>query len=266
MQQAELQQDIERFTAVFLERVAQSMTKLEASDRADVSDAALRGNLRYASSALDIASGSLPEVDLLDLLVFIRLSRRVLEEHWIPELYGEEGRDLDEVFQRSEHELWRIADKIMSEGAKRELLGLIDEWRAENPKQVRVEGIRLLDFSERVGELAGERSRKAGGLLSSVKSATQAADQALLLGERALFLVHRMPFVVRLHARLACREILTDAATLLFRDTGPIAEARARGRARVRRAFTSLGSRLLPKRRPRREVWDRESRREGDLG
>jgi hypothetical protein len=215
MHQAELQQDIERFTALFIERIAQAMEELEESDRPLVRTPALRKHILYASSALDIVSGSLPEVDLLDMLVFVRLSRVVLEEHWIPELYGDEGRDLVEAFQRSESELWQIADKLMNESQKRDLMALIDDWRAENPKQVRVEGIRLLDFSQRAGKVATERDKQTQGLLSSVKLATRTADQALLLGERAMFLIHRLPSVMRLQARLACREIVADVVTPL---------------------------------------------------
>jgi hypothetical protein len=233
MHQAELQQDIERFTAQFLERVTQATEALEASTRSAVSTSALRKNVLYASSAIDIVSGSLPEVDLLDMLVFVRLSRLVLEEHWIPQLYGDDGRDLVDVFRTSESELWQIADKAMGESQKSDLMTLIDGWRAENPNQVRVEGIRLLDFSKRVGDAATERDKQAHGLLSSVKSATQRADDALLFGERAMFLLHRMPFLLRLQARLMCREIVADVVTpLLRRRPGAVAVLR-RGLAYV---------------------------------
>jgi hypothetical protein len=46
-----------------------------------------------------------------------------------------------------------------------------------------------------------------------VKVAARTANQALLLSERALFLVHRLPFLWRLQARLAAREMLSDALT-----------------------------------------------------
>jgi hypothetical protein len=47
-------------------------------------------------------------------------------------------------------------------------------------------------------------------VLGSVKAATQAADQAILLAERGLFLANRMPFLFRLQARLGAREVLGD--------------------------------------------------------
>src|SRR5262249_7246549 len=154
-------------------------------------------------------------VNLLDMLVFVRLSREVVEEYWVPEVYGTGGEELQHAYRKSEEELWTIADKVMDEPKKRDLMELIDQWRSANPGQNRVEGLRLGDFAAAAGEAARARAARAKGLLSSVRSATQAADQALLLAERARFLVHRMPFLIRLQTRLAAREILSDTVSHL---------------------------------------------------
>jgi hypothetical protein len=69
------------------------------------------------------------------------------------------------------------------------------------------------------------------GILSSVRTATRAANQALLLSERVLFLVNRMPSLWRLQARLGARELMSDALKEL--SQGPEAPiARLTGRAR----------------------------------
>jgi hypothetical protein len=52
-------------------------------------------------------------------------------------------------------------------------------------------------------------------LLASVKGATEEADEAILLGERAFFLANRLPFFVRHQVRLGSREVVGDAAGLL---------------------------------------------------
>ena len=44
-----------------------------------------------------------------------------------------------------------------------------------------------------------------------MRSASRAANQALLLSERGLFLFHRLPFLWRLQARLGVREVLGDS-------------------------------------------------------
>jgi hypothetical protein len=211
----ELQQELQRFTTQFADRVTQATEVLGSSPRAEVGDEALRKNLLYVSSAMEIASGASPEVNLLDMIVFVRLSRTALQRHWIPELYGEQGKDLAEVFARSERELDDLASRALSPAQRQQLASIVEAWLAENPGQVRVEGIRLSDFSAAAGSAAAERAGQARGLLASVKSATRAANQALLLSERGLFLFHRLPFLWRLQARLGAREILSDALVRL---------------------------------------------------
>jgi hypothetical protein len=215
LSEVELQHGLERFTTQFSDRITQAMEALQRSSRPGVRDEALRKNLLYVGSATEIATGQFPVVNLLDMTVFIRLSRAVLENHWIPVLYGAEGSRLAEVFARSDQELSALAQEVLSVSQFAQLADLVDAWLADNPTQVRVEGIRLSDFARVAGTAAAARASQAKGLLSSVKGATHTANQALLLSERALFLVHRLPFLWRLQARLAAREILGDAVSLL---------------------------------------------------
>jgi hypothetical protein len=211
----ELQQELERFTTQFSDRITQATATLERSGRDGVSDEALRKNLLYVSSAIEIATGPDPEINLLDMLVFIHLSRTILERHWIPRLYGQQGAELGEVFAKAEQELSNVADRAIGAAKREQVIALVDSWLAENPAQIRVEGVRLADFSAAAGSAAAERSLQVKGLLSSVKLAARTANQAMLLSERGLFLVHRLPFLWRLQARLAAREMMSDAVARL---------------------------------------------------
>jgi hypothetical protein len=173
-------------------------------------DAALRTGLRYASASIDIATGPLPEVNLVDMLVFLRLCRETFETYWMPKLYGDAGRAVLDAFRTSEDDLWRIAGRVLSPEQRTKLYALVEEWREENPNQFQVEGVRLMDFSVRAGQVETTRASQASGLLSSVRAATRAADQGLLIAERGVFLAHRVPFLLRLQARLGSREIIAD--------------------------------------------------------
>ena len=212
----ELQDALQRFTTDFTDRVTQAMEELERSSHAVVRDEALRKNLLYVSSALEIASGLDPEVNLLDMIVFVHLSRALLEKHWIPTTYRERGADVAAVFARAEQELQALADQALTPAQQAQVLNVVDTWLAENPQQIRVEGIRLADFARMAGSAAAQRAMQTKGLLSSVSTASRAANQALLLTERGLFLLHRMPSVWRLQARLAARDMTSDVATQLF--------------------------------------------------
>jgi hypothetical protein len=225
----ELQQEMQRFATQFTDRITQATEVLEeSSHRAEVRHEALRKNLRYIAAALEIATGPTAEINLVDMIVFVRLSRAVLERHWIPELYGDDGDDLTRIFARSDDELAAVAEKTLSLPQRQELATLVERWLADNPNQFRVEGIRFSDFSAAAGA-AG--AMEVQGFLSHVKTATRAASQALLLSERVLFLVNRMPSLWRLQARLGAREMLSDAVADL--SQGPEAPIpRLTGQAR----------------------------------
>ena len=227
----ELQQEMQRFATQFIDRVTQATETLEAcSHRPEVRDEALRKNLRYIGAALEIATGPIAEINLVDMMVFVRLCRAVLERHWIPELYGDDGAELAEIFATSDVDLSAVAAQSLPVAQRQQLASLIDSWLAANPDQFRVEGIRFSDFSAAAGA-AGERAMQVKGFLASVKTATRAANQALLLSERVLFLVNRMPSLWRLQARLGAREMLGDAVTRL--SDGPQAPvAKLAGEAR----------------------------------
>jgi hypothetical protein len=216
MQDIELQQLVQRQASQFCERIAQTLAPLGESPHRVVSDTAMNEMLLYVSSVIDIATGPLPEVNLIDMLVFLRLCREIVERHWIPEVYGAEGAGVAAVFAKSEDDLWRAAEPVLHEPQRREIESLIAEWRAENPDQIRVEGMRLDDIAQRAGTSARRRQERTKGLLSTVKSATRAADQARLLAERGIFLLNRLPFLWRLQARMTAREIVSDLIARLL--------------------------------------------------
>jgi hypothetical protein len=209
--QAELQQGLQRFTGEFGDRISQAMYEaIQGVPPDEASNTAMRMALVYESSALDIATEPYPEVGILDMVVFLRLGRITLAEYWVPKVLGERGRPLLSAFEKSEQAFWPIADKILSPDQKATIIADIDAWHREHPDQMRVEAIRFSDFAAEAGAVAKERAREASGMLASVKAATIATDQLVLMGERGLFLANRMPFLIRLQARLGAREMLGD--------------------------------------------------------
>lgn len=211
MTQAELRDSIERFTGQFLDRVADAVSELEVRDEPQLLQPALRQGAVYTSSLLDIATGQLPELNLLDMLVFMSLSRWVLERYWGPEVFGERCNSLIATFASGEQTLTEMSESILDEKQRQQLAELIVAWKDAHPNQIRVEWVRFQDFSTRSGEIAREQERRAAGLLGSVRSAAQTADQAVGIAERGLFLANRMPSLMRLQARLGVMETLDDS-------------------------------------------------------
>lgn len=238
----ELQEELERFTARFADRITQATAALDSSEHPRIRDEALRKNLLYVSSAMEIATGLSSETNLLDMVVFVRLCRAVLDRHWLPALYGRHGAELADAFANAEQQILAIASQALQPEQQAQLARVIDTWLADNPDQTRVEGVRLADFAATAGAAASERRGQATGLLSSVKTATRTANQAALLSERGLFLFHRMPSLWRLQARLGAREMLSDALVQLYEGPeSPIATLTARARQLARRGLLCVG-------------------------
>lgn len=209
--EVELQQDLQRFTGQFTDLITQAAsTAFDPSDSKQ-QQAALHRVLIWDSSALDIATGPFPEINLLDMVVFITLCRSTIEKHWAPNVFGDRGAPLIAVFKRAERNIWQISAKVMTSAQQTELRTLIAQWQAEHPDQVEVESVRFTDFSAHAGQIETERAKSMRGLFGGVRAATSAADRAVLLGDRAMFLTNRMPFLIRLQARLGAQEMTDDA-------------------------------------------------------
>lgn len=211
--QAELQADVQRFVSSFMDRMGQALGEMRLSTSPRVREEAQRRALLYATSVLDIASDPVPELALLDLVVFFRLSHDALVRHWVPQLFHAEGRPMVQAFESSDPELLAIMDRVMSPQQQQKLNQLITRWQAEHPGQFRVEGVRFAEFAQIAGKIAKARAEDSQGLLSSVASGVNVADQALLMSERVLFLAQRMPFLLRMHASLGAGEVLSAIDT-----------------------------------------------------
>jgi hypothetical protein len=215
MNQAELQQSLQRIASQFQSRIGQISMDAKAAAGIAQQDLALRQSLLYQSSILDIATGPEPEVNLLDMVVFARLGAGSLMSYWTSERLGDASRAFGDAFATLERDVALLADRVLSTEQRALLQHLIESWQAENPDQHVVEGVRFVSFGRVVGEAADERGTQARGLLSGVKSAAQTADRVLLLAERALFLSQRVPFLLRAQTRLGAREVTGDALLLL---------------------------------------------------
>jgi hypothetical protein len=213
----EIQQALQRFATELSGNVGEATERLERSRDARVRDAGLRRSIAYVSSALEIAAGPVPVINLFDMFVFVRLCRFALERHWMP-LYDADGAAIAEVFAGADQEISALVARTCEPAWCAQLTELVEAWIADNPDQTVVEAIRLSDFADAAGAALAARASQVRGLLSSVRSATRSATDAVQIAERALFLSQRLPFVWRAQVRLGVREIFDDIS-LRISDT-----------------------------------------------
>ncbi|MFT3922914.1 MAG: hypothetical protein QM778_10300 [Myxococcales bacterium] len=234
--QVEVQEDLQRFATSFIERITQVTDAWTQDRRSPLHELALRRALYCSSAALDIAAGSDPEVSLLDMVVFVTLCRDACASQWT-HVAGDEAEGLLDVLNTASQEIWALVRKLLDPQQEEQLKELIERWQRAHPEQSRVEGVRFTEFSSLARD--AHRIGAESGLSARVKSVTARADQALLLGERAMFLAPRVPFIIRLQARVGVLEVLDDATARLM-QLDP-----ARALATVQAQLTRTAERLL---------------------
>jgi hypothetical protein len=149
------------------------------------------------------------------MVAFIELSSNIYERHWLPKIFGQDGKALNQAFKDSVKQIWGIAGKVLSPNQKESLQKVISEWHEKHPNQIDVETVRLSAFSSETGAQAAGLSEDVGGLFTSVQQSTQSVDAARLFAERALYYAQRIPFLFRYNARLATHEILNETGAYL---------------------------------------------------
>lgn len=219
----ELQQEIQRFSGTFIDRITQASYLVETA-KPDLEIVLLRRKLLYSSSIIEIASGEVPEANLLDMITFINLSLDRLNGYWKNEVFGSSVTPLVEAFSDSARDVNRIASQVMSD-KQLELFGeIINAWKVENPDLVLVERVRLTEISAIEGAQKKLNNQKAQGLLKSVKGAVAAADEGVLLANRAFFMAQHMPTLFRMQARIGAQEVLADSLKTMSKANGGLAQ------------------------------------------
>jgi len=209
----------------YMSAVAQAYDEVRAAkpDDPEARNVGHGYRLHIARAVQGIATSPNPEVALLDMVVFASLHRRVFEDAWAREVFGEERERFVDAMRRLEDEIWGVAARYLTDEEQFELRRLVTEWRREHPEMRYVFYIRFADFAEGRQESKLAQKARKGGFLVNLSDATRAADEAVLLGERALQMTQHMPLLVsweieslfyRLAASIEAQQALDQSAEL----------------------------------------------------
>lgn len=156
--------------------------------------------LSQATAAYTIASGPNPIINALDMIVLATLSRMVLEDQWVNELYGARAIPLLNIHRDLEARAWALVENVLDFEEMTQLRAIIEEWRALHPRVRAVAQIRFADFAA----ISGNTSKRAShgpslfaliGLdpLGSIDPAVREIEQTRVLAERTIFYLQRAP-------------------------------------------------------------------------
>ncbi|MCX7064469.1 MAG: hypothetical protein NT024_07915, partial [Proteobacteria bacterium] len=230
----QLQLDIMRFADEYSGRVTDQVVAFQR-DTDDPSERLVAQTwlVTQATAAFTIATGPNPELNAIDMLIFATLSRMVIDDHWIDELYGSRADGVRAVHQALENRAWAMANELLTPAQSSELRSSINKWHQQNPHQRAVAYIHLDDFafattSVRSGTASTGSVFSFLGIdpLSNLDPAVRQLTQARQLAERALFYGQRTPKLVVMEAqRLAFALAVMPESVDLLNDVGRLSVA-----------------------------------------
>jgi len=186
-----------------------------------------------ATSAFTIATGPNPELNAIDMLVFAKLSRMVIEDRWVGELYGPRAEGLLAAHKSLEARAWDFAPGFLSEAQTVELRTAIEAWHRKNPVGRAVPFIHLEDFAFASGVTStGTKSSTSIfsflGIdpLANLDPAVREIAQTRQVAERAVYYGQRAPMLISMEAqRLAFELAMTPESVGLLQNVDRIGGA-----------------------------------------
>jgi hypothetical protein len=206
----ELQQTLLRFADQFSAQTTAGIDRLRQGTNALNPAEVLRIKLACATETASIVTGPNAFASLLDMTAFVTAMRISLEQHWQPNIYGESANMLLETCRRGETDIWGVASNALTSAQQQLLRTTIETWHKNNPQPTSILGARALELStqfKRQEKTGADSSGNVFGLLmldpfAGMDPAVREIAQTRLLAERALFLVGRMPTIVRWQTEL----------------------------------------------------------------
>ena len=206
----EVQRRLLRFADEFSERVSIGVDKLQRGTSEVAPAEVLRWKIALVSQTCSIASGPNAVANLLDMTVFVTVTRMALEDHWQPKIFGEAARPMLGSFLRAETNIWQLAGTVLKPQQQTELRQAIEARRQQNPLPEDVFATRALSFASQLAASGKEDPAKSGSIfsllnldpLSGLDPATREIAQARLFVERALYVTQKLPVILRWQTEL----------------------------------------------------------------
>ena len=175
-----------------------------------------------ASSSMEIAAGSDPAADLLDMYVFTKLSGAAIRQYWVPEVFGSKAEGLKRESSRLQREL----DGILSDLLPSMQLGDVDDaiktWQRTHPETIYITDTRLRDLAE-MRSRGGAKAAGGFPILSDLQKAVGQVDDALHYGERMMFYLGRLSRLTTMQTALTLAQ--AEASPSLLTLTGSARKA-----------------------------------------
>ena len=227
----EVQQALLRFADEYSTRMVVGVDKLQRGTNALDPAEVLKWKIALATETCTIASGPNSVASLLDMTIFVTVTRMGLEEYWQPDVFGESAQPMLESCRIAETEIWQLAGTVLKPEQQAELHKAIVAWHQQNPQPESVLAARTLGFASQLAAANTTGSDKSDSVfnllkvdpLSGLDPAVREIAQTRLFAERALFVTQKMPTLLRWQTELmsvnavempAVRQLVTNSTQI----------------------------------------------------
>jgi hypothetical protein len=223
----QLQLAVMRFADEYAARVDERVVAFQqATNDPGERLAAQSWRVSQATGAFTIAAGPNPELNAIDMLVFATLSRMVIEDRWVGELYGARADGLLAAHRVLESRAWSHADVFLAAAQMDELRNSIAAWHRDNPIGRAVPFIHLEDFAfatsaTRAGPSSSTSIFSFIGIdpLANLDPAVRELAQSRQLAERAVYYGQRVPKLISMETQRLAFEMAVTPESLRMLDS-----------------------------------------------
>jgi hypothetical protein len=259
---------LQRFADDFLARAGQGLDA--SAERLGTDDGrlqVLRLKLICGSSVLSVVSGPNPNANLLDTVSVTVLMRKSVEDYWMKTTNGAAFEPWLEASRVLETNVWRLAARFLTAVQIDELRKGIDEWYASTPEIRSAFFARPYALTSMIRNEREEQAAKTSVFnIVNLDPAVREVIHTRLFGERVMFTMQRMPFLLRLQAELLAQDLSAQPSVQLAisnsLQVSASLERMSRAAEGVSHAITQLPDRLSAE---RKEILATADRQEGKL-
>jgi hypothetical protein len=195
----------------FADGYGDAVSRACAQAQSEATDSRLRYRLadfqiKQATAAVQIAAGSSPNINAVDMVVLASLTRASVA-HNLPEEMGSRARPIIETFERLEKGSWSLVD-FLTPAQRADLRRRLAAWAPDAASLDSVAFNRLADFAKASGMPSDERDPASSILaligadpLAGLHPAVREIQRSRILGERAIYYAERTPMLLDLQTR-----------------------------------------------------------------
>jgi hypothetical protein len=233
----EVQQKLLRFADEYSMQMVSGVDALQRGTNALTPGKVLETKIEISSETWAIAAGPNAVADLLDMTVFVTVTRMAIEDYWQPKVFGDSALPLLAYSRNAEAQIWDLAGTVLTPKQQQELRRSIAIWHSQNPLPEGLVAARALGFAEQIAEANKADETAPGSVfsllmidpLAGVNPAVREIAQTRMFAERALFVSQKMPMLLRWQTELlSINAVEMPAVQQVVANSTQIAAAMAR--------------------------------------